>query len=153
MRERLVCATEAQTLALGVALGSDAFAGMVVCLNGPLGAGKTVLTRGLARGLGLSGTISSPTYQLVAIYEGGRLPLWHADLYRLPEGADLQDLALDHAMEGVLVVEWAERSPEELPSEHLWVDLEILSHGRALTFQARGRHYHATVERLGDLRR
>ena len=153
MTERLVCASEAQTLALGMALGQAAFPGMVVCLNGPLGAGKTVLTRGLARGLGYAGRISSPTYQLVAIYEEGRLPLWHADLYRLSEGADLQDLALDLADEGVLVVEWAERSPKELPTDHLWVDLEILDQGRAVTLRASGAAHHAALERLGDLRR
>lgn len=96
---------------VGHRLAQDLQAGAILLLHGPLGAGKTALVRGLALGLGVSDDeVSSPTFMLVHEYRGGRLPLFHADLYRLPEGASLDDLGLDEvAADGVLAVEWPER--------------------------------------------
>lgn len=98
-------------MGVGARLAAALPAGAVLLLHGPLGAGKTALVRGLAIGLGLSeDDVSSPTFTLVHEYRGGRLPLYHADLYRLPDGATLEDLGLDEVgADGVLAVEWPER--------------------------------------------
>ncbi len=101
-----------ETLALGESWGRQAEEGLVIGLTGGLGAGKTTLVQGIARGLGLSGRVTSPSFTLVNIHDQGRLPLFHLDLYRLenPEqviAAGLEEY-LDHP-HGVSVVEWIER--------------------------------------------
>ena len=91
-------------------------AGDVVALSGNLGAGKTVVSRGVALGMGFSGNVHSPSYALVHEYIGGRLPLFHMDLYRLKPNADWEEIGLTHyfQQEGVFLVEWAERLPHML---------------------------------------
>jgi tRNA threonylcarbamoyladenosine biosynthesis protein TsaE len=103
--------SESETEALGAVLARDLRPGDVVALTGDLGAGKTAFVRGLARGLSLDpGQVSSPTFALVHEYRGGRLPLFHVDLYRL-SGAEAEDLGLDElgVADGVLAIEWPER--------------------------------------------
>ncbi len=121
----LVLWGEEQTLALGSALGGLLHAGDVVLLVGELGAGKTSLARGLARGLGVDEAyvIQSPTFTLLNVYPG-RLDFYHADLYRLDPGpaADLE--FLDEAAGGVLAVEWPQRAPGLWPPGALRVELE-----------------------------
>jgi tRNA threonylcarbamoyladenosine biosynthesis protein TsaE len=105
--------SEQDTAAMGRELGSTLAAGDVVLLHGDLGAGKTAFVRGLAEGLGVdSQEVSSPTFTLVQEYRGGRLPLFHVDLYRLNDPREIDDLGLDEiAEDGVLAIEWAERAP------------------------------------------
>lgn len=103
--------SERETMALAGRWAASLPAGSILLLHGPLGAGKTAFVRGLALGLGLDeDAVSSPTFTLVHEYRGGRLPLLHADLYRLPDGASIDDLGLDElAADGVLAIEWPER--------------------------------------------
>ncbi len=98
-----------ETQALGEQLGRVLPAGSILCLDGDLGAGKTALAGGIARGLGISGAIPSPTFSILHIYEGGRLPFYHMDLYRLGEGAAWEDLGLEEYLDGqgLCLVEWA----------------------------------------------
>jgi tRNA threonylcarbamoyladenosine biosynthesis protein TsaE len=105
--------SETDTAAIGRELGTTLAAGDVVLLSGDLGAGKTAFVRGLAAGLGVdSQEVSSPTFTLVQEYRGGRLPLFHVDLYRLNDPREIDDLGLDEIGEGgVLAIEWAERHP------------------------------------------
>jgi tRNA threonylcarbamoyladenosine biosynthesis protein TsaE len=112
------------TRAVGAILGRAAEPGDVVCLFGELGAGKTQLAKGIAAGLGVSDTVSSPSFVLMAEYEG-RLPLFHIDLYRLADEADALAGGLidDRQAAGVTVIEWAERLGERLPASRL--DLRI----------------------------
>jgi tRNA threonylcarbamoyladenosine biosynthesis protein TsaE len=107
---------EAETAALGRALASSLNAGDVVLLQGDLGAGKTAFTKGLAEGLGVSrDEVSSPTFTLMQEYRGGRLPLFHVDLYRLNDPREIEDLGLDEiAADGVLAIEWAEKLPARI---------------------------------------
>ena len=105
--------SEAETAAVGRDLGRTLAAGAVVLLFGDLGAGKTAFVRGLADGLGVDpADVSSPTFTLIHEYRSGRLPLFHADLYRLNDAREIDELGLDEIGEdGVLAIEWAEKLP------------------------------------------
>jgi tRNA threonylcarbamoyladenosine biosynthesis protein TsaE len=121
----VVTATEAETEAVGERLAAALAPGNVVLLHGQLGAGKTAFVRGLARGLGAAADeVSSPTFTLIQEYRGGRLPLFHVDLYRL-EPRELGDLGLDELISGeaVVAIEWAERWPDR-PADAIDVRIE-----------------------------
>jgi len=117
--------TPEDTRALGVELADLLRAGDLVVLVGPLGAGKTALTQGIGRGLGVREPVTSPTFVIARVHTGGRLPLVHVDAYRLGSVADVDDLDLDaSADESVTVVEWGQGLVEQLADEHLEVQLE-----------------------------
>ena len=101
----------AETESLGEQWGRTAARGWVIALSGDLGAGKTQLVRGIARGLGVTARVHSPTFTLVNEYAGGRLPLFHLDLYRLETPEQIHGAGLDEFLQpdGVAVIEWAER--------------------------------------------
>ncbi|HEU5123063.1 MAG TPA: tRNA (adenosine(37)-N6)-threonylcarbamoyltransferase complex ATPase subunit type 1 TsaE [Verrucomicrobiae bacterium] len=101
----------AETEALGESWGRTAESGLVIALSGDLGAGKTQLVKGLARGLGFSGRVHSPTFTLVNVYSGGRLTLFHLDLYRLETREQILSAGFEEYLNpaGVSVIEWAER--------------------------------------------
>jgi tRNA threonylcarbamoyladenosine biosynthesis protein TsaE len=107
----------------------------VVALSGDLGAGKTTLVRGVLRGLGFEGEVASPTFPIVQPYEELAVPVWHVDLYRIEDPAELEELALDEAREGaVLLIEWPERLGRALWPEALRLTLgRTEAGGRALT--------------------
>ena len=99
------------TEALGRALAASLRAGDVVALCGNLGAGKTTLARGILAGLGHQGDVASPTFPIVIPYDHLSLPVWHVDLYRIEDAAELDELGLDEALsDGALLVEWPERA-------------------------------------------
>ena len=116
-----------QTSRLGVRLGSMLQPGMVICLEGDLGAGKTTLVQGIAQGFGSTGRVTSPTFVIVNQYpRPDGMQIYHADAYRLaPEDPfDLAILDVEQALEtGVLIVEWADRLKESLPEEHIWIEM------------------------------
>jgi tRNA threonylcarbamoyladenosine biosynthesis protein TsaE len=109
----LTTRSEAETAAAARDVAARLGAGDVVLLFGDLGAGKTAFVKGIAEGLGVPGDqVSSPTFTLVQEYRGGRLPLFHVDLYRLDDPREVDDLGLDEiAADGVLAIEWAEKLP------------------------------------------
>ena len=121
----------ADTEALGERFGRVAQTGLVIALSGDLGAGKTQFVRGLARGLGFAGRVHSPTFTLVNEYGGGRLKLFHLDLYRLETAEQILPAGIEEYLspDGVSVVEWAERIANcQLPIANLKdVKIEILS--------------------------
>ena len=114
------------TQALGEYLGQSAPAGSIIILSGDLGAGKTTLTKGIGKGLGIEQMIKSPTYTIIKEYESGRLPFYHMDIYRIKEGMD--ELGLDDYFEGkgLCVVEWGELLEEELPADYLKITINKL---------------------------
>ncbi|MEO8245710.1 MAG: tRNA (adenosine(37)-N6)-threonylcarbamoyltransferase complex ATPase subunit type 1 TsaE [Chloroflexota bacterium] len=124
LRGTLSSASPADTRAIGRALGERAMPGTLVALIGPLGAGKTQLTKGLAEGLGVTSMVNSPTFVLMNEH-AGRLRLFHVDAYRLDDPEDLLAAGLldDRAADGVTVVEWADRLAGWLPDERLELDL------------------------------
>jgi tRNA threonylcarbamoyladenosine biosynthesis protein TsaE len=107
-------ASEQETVAIGRRLAADLQEGAVVLLYGDLGAGKTAFVRGLAEGLNIPPeAVSSPTFTIMQEYRGGRLPLFHADLYRLSDQREIADLGVEEiAAEGVLAIEWAEKTDD-----------------------------------------
>jgi tRNA threonylcarbamoyladenosine biosynthesis protein TsaE len=104
----------AETESLGEQWGREAQHGLVITLSGDLGAGKTQLVRGLARGLGITARVHSPTFTIVNEYTGGRLRLFHLDLYRLETSEQIRGAGIEDFFQpdGVAVIEWAERIPE-----------------------------------------
>ena len=133
-------------------LGKHARAGDVFLLEGELGAGKTCLTQGIARGLGVKEQARSPTFVLVSEYHG-RLVLYHIDLYRLDTVEEVWDLGLDDAeLEGgVSVVEWAEKAPEVFSERHLHVRLEVVDETvRRLSLSGCGGEYGKVLAAVGS---
>jgi tRNA threonylcarbamoyladenosine biosynthesis protein TsaE len=126
--ERLVTGPE-DMVALGRALGRLLESGDAVALTGDLGAGKTLFARGVAEGLGYGGPVTSPTFTLIHVYEGGRATMFHADLYRIDREEELEDVGLDDVFrqDGVAVIEWADRFPAALPEDRLEVRLEVVA--------------------------
>ena len=114
-----------QTEALGARLAGALGPGAVVAFTGDLGAGKTAFIRGLARGLGVPGRVTSPTFTIVDEHEGGRLPLFHFDLYRLGGADELYDIGWEDylARGGVCAVEWSERMEDALEPGAVRVDI------------------------------
>lgn len=130
----------AATRALAARLAVVARAGDLLCLTGDLGAGKTQFAKGFAVGLGIEDTVSSPTFVLMAEYRG-RLPLFHVDLYRIDDAADALAGGLldERQLEGVVIVEWAERLGDALPADRLDVFIDITGdHERRMTLRAGG---------------
>ena len=113
---QLLTTTPEQTEALGERLAAALHGGEIIAYRGELGAGKTAFTRGLARGLGISMRVTSPTYTIVNEYTGGRLPLFHFDMYRLHDADDLFDIGWEDYLErgGVCAVEWSENVAEAM---------------------------------------
>jgi tRNA threonylcarbamoyladenosine biosynthesis protein TsaE len=130
------------TEALAASLGRLLRAGDVIGLVGDLGAGKTVFVKGLARGLGVPAEtlVTSPTFTLVHIYEEGRTPLFHVDLYRLDDESQLLDVGLDdlYRRDGVVAVEWMDKFPRSAPREMLEVKIVPEGEGRLITATASG---------------
>lgn len=134
----------AETRALAARLGARLQSGDTLCLVGDLGAGKTTFTQGLALGLGLPSEepVNSPTFTLVSEHPGGRVPLYHFDVYRLPDSSGLYDLAFDEYLsgDGVVVIEWADKITDALPPDRL--DMTLTAEGgpdtRQITLTARG---------------
>lgn len=136
------CATDGETEAAGERLGrrlaSDYPDGVVVLLVGPLGAGKTVMARGIARALGVTDPVISPTYTIISEYASARATLHHVDLYRIEGSEQIENLGLDDIMRagGVVLVEWGEKLA--LQGEHLRVTIAIPSGGgRDITIEER----------------
>ncbi len=140
---------------LGRQLGGLLFSGAVVALSGPLGAGKTFLTRAVAHGLGVHEQyrVTSPTFVLVQEY-AGRVPVFHFDLYRLKNAHDFFELGGNEYLEGdgVCLIEWADKFPEAMPAERLEIRLEPTSESsRRAHVQGTGEHYAAIVRSLSIL--
>ena len=118
-------ASEQDTEALGRALVQRLQPGAVVAFTGDLGAGKTAFVRGMAQGLGIPQRVTSPTFTIVNEYEGGRLPLFHFDMYRLRDADDLFDIGWEDFLRrgGIYAVEWSENIRDALDEDTLWVDI------------------------------
>jgi tRNA threonylcarbamoyladenosine biosynthesis protein TsaE len=145
----LRAASAPETRRIGARLAALLRSGDVVCLYGDLGAGKTTFVQGIAEGLGIAARVTSPTFTLVHEYPGGRVPLFHFDVYRLRGAADLADIGFDEylARGGIALIEWADRITDALPGERLDAYLVETSgadeeeEGRAITLRGHGERW------------
>ena len=126
MTEVIESRSEKDTFALGQKLGGDCRPGDIVLLNGDLGVGKTVFTKGFGKGLGIEEPISSPTFTIMQIYESGRLPLYHFDVYRIADPDEMDEIGYEDYFfgDGVTLVEWASLIEELLPPEAIRIRIE-----------------------------
>lgn len=114
------------TFRLGMELGERAIEGEVICLEGDLGVGKTVFTQGFAKGLGIEEAVNSPTFTIVQVYEEGRLPFYHFDVYRIEEIEEMEEIGYEDYFygNGVCLVEWSNLIGELLPENKKVVTIE-----------------------------
>ena len=117
---------EQETRDFGRSLGKTAVPGEVICLDGDLGVGKTVLAQGFAEGLGITGPVASPTFTIVQSYETGRLPFFHMDVYRLEDEDELEAIGGSEMLDGdgVCLLEWGSRVKELLPQGTVYILIE-----------------------------
>lgn len=115
-----------ETYALGEKLGESALPGQVYALNGGLGVGKTVFSQGLAAGLGVGGPVSSPTFTILQVYEDGRLPFYHFDVYRIGDVEEMEEIGYQDYFygQGLTMVEWANLIEEVLPQHYVEIQIE-----------------------------
>lgn len=114
-----------ETFALGVTCGKYAKKGQVYALDGDLGCGKTVFTQGFAKGLGVKEPVTSPTFTILQIYNEGRLPLYHFDVYRIEDEDEMDEIGYEDCFygEGVSLVEWAEKIDDLMPEETIRINI------------------------------
>ena len=131
----------AETGAIGRQLAKNVEPGSVLALKGDLGSGKTLFTKGVVAGLGSSAAVTSPTFTIVHEYQGGRLPIYHFDFFRLETRESVARLGLEDYFfsDGVSVIEWADRFPDLFPGNAHWISFEIKSERqRLITILDRG---------------
>lgn len=115
-----------ETFLLGEKMGQEAVAGEVFALVGELGCGKTVFSQGLAKGLGIEEAVSSPTFTIVQIYESGRMPFYHFDVYRIGDISEMEETGYEEYLygDGLCLIEWADVIEEQLPAHHTRITIE-----------------------------
>lgn len=146
MEFKLTTRNEMDTVAFAQNLESEKFPNMVICLNGELGSGKTIFTKGFANALGITETVTSPTFNIIKEYDG-ELPLYHMDVYRLDgdtEGVGIEDY---FSKGGVVIIEWANTIKEILPEKRLDIKFKITGeNSRVLIITPHGREYEELCE-------
>ena len=147
MEYNLVMRSEMDTIEFAQNLESEKFPNMIICLDGELGSGKTVFTKGIANALGIDETITSPTFTIIKEYPNGELPLYHMDVYRLDGNTDGVDIEDYFTKGGVVVIEWAETIKNILPEERLDIKFKVLDENRRLLiFEPHGEKYEELCE-------
>ncbi|MFH0975669.1 MAG: tRNA (adenosine(37)-N6)-threonylcarbamoyltransferase complex ATPase subunit type 1 TsaE [Spirochaetota bacterium] len=128
MREEIITHSEQETFDWAMRLGMSAGTGSVFALCGELGTGKTIIAKGIAKGLGIDEDITSPTFLMMEVYEG-KLKLYHFDLYRIDDAEELNELNFEEYWDGdgVSVIEWAEKAAEKIPANAIKIKLEWIS--------------------------
>lgn len=145
----LFMSSSEQTQQWGEALARFFQGGEMICLIGDLGAGKTTLTQGFARGLNIQRTVNSPTYTILKVYEQGRLPFYHIDAYRLEDEMEMLGLEEYIHSDGVCVIEWPERIAGQLPQQKLQIELtHVDEQTRKLHVRAIGQTYERLLQEV-----
>jgi tRNA threonylcarbamoyladenosine biosynthesis protein TsaE len=147
MNYKFTSRCEEDTLELAENIESEKFPGMLICLNGELGSGKTVFVKGFAKALGIEETVTSPTFNLVKEYNESEMPLYHLDVYRLDE--DDKSIGLTDYLnsDAVIIIEWAEIIENQLPEERLDIKFKVIDdETRVLVFEPHGQQYEDLCE-------
>lgn len=146
MEYKLTTRSEMDTIALAQNLESEKFPNMVICLNGELGSGKTIFTKGFANALGIEETVTSPTFNIIKEYDG-ELPLYHMDVYRLDGNTDGVNIEEYFTKGGVVIIEWANTIKNILPEKRLDIKFKIAGeNSRVLVITPHGKEYEELCE-------
>ena len=146
MEYRLTMRSEMETIELAQNLESEKFPNMIICLNGELGSGKTLFTKGFASALGIKENITSPTFNIIKEYDG-ELPLYHMDVYRLDGKTDGIGIDEYFTKGGVVIIEWASTIKDILPEERLDIRIKVAGeNSRVLLVEPRGQKYEELCE-------
>lgn len=147
MNYKITTHDEMETMEIAQNLESEKFANMVICLDGELGSGKTVFTKGFAQALGIEEVITSPTYTIIKEYLNGELPLYHMDVYRLDGNTDGTGIEEYFSKGGVVIIEWSETIKDILPKERLDIKFKVIDEDkRNLVFVPHGKKYEELLE-------
>lgn len=146
MEYKLTTKSEMDTVEIAQNLESEKFPNMVICLNGELGSGKTVFTKGFAQALGITDTVTSPTFNIIKEYDG-ELPLYHMDVYRLDGNTDGVAIEDYFNKGGVVIIEWANTIKDILPNDRLDIKFKVAGeNARVLTIVPHGKKYEELCE-------
>lgn len=139
---------EELTFELGRQIGENLFPGAIICLNGDLGAGKTTMTKSIAKALEIEDYITSPTFNIVNEYKDGKLDLYHFDVYRIGSSEEMYDIGFDEYLdaEGVCIIEWSNIIEDILPEERLEILLTYELEGRTAQLIPYGEKYRELIE-------
>jgi len=147
MEYKITTKNENETIRIAQNIESEKFPNMIICLEGDLGAGKTVFTKGLAMALGIEEVITSPTFNIIKEYNEGEMPLYHMDLYRL--NGNPSELGIDEYYDkgGIVIIEWADMIREYLPAERLEIKIKVIDENkRLLIIKPYGTRYEEVCE-------
>ena len=149
MEYKIITNSELETVELAENLESEKFENMIICLDGELGSGKTIFTKGFAHALGIEESITSPTYTIIKEYPEGEMPLYHMDVYRLDgayEGVGIEDYFNKN---GVVIIEWANTISDILPEERLEIKIKIIEENkRVIKIRPYGQKYEEICEAI-----
>lgn len=147
MEYKYTTRNEMETVQLAQNFESEKFPNMIICLNGDLGSGKTMFTKGFANALGIKETITSPTFTIIKEYEDGEMPLYHMDVYRLDGEYDGIGIEEYYKKNGVVIIEWANTVKDILPKERLDIKFSVIDENkRILTIEPHGLKYEELCE-------
>ena len=147
MNYKFTSRSELDTLELAENIESEKFPGMLICLDGELGSGKTVFVKGFAKALGIQETITSPTFNLVKEYNDSEMPLYHMDVYRLDSDDSTIGLSDYLNTDAVCIIEWSEIIADQLPDERLDIKFKVIDdETRVLVFTPHGQQYEDLCE-------
>ncbi len=142
MDYKYIANDESETISLAENIESEHFPGMVICLNGELGSGKTVFTKAFASALGITDDVTSPTFNIIKEYDNGELPLYHMDVYRIEDEGNTIGFSDYFNKGGVTIIEWSEIIADYLPQERLDIVFKFVDENtRVLTFSPHGQVY------------
>lgn len=146
MIDKITTRSEFETIQIAQNFESEKFPNMVICLDGDLGSGKTIFTKGFAQALGIQENITSPTFNIIKEYTSGEMPLYHMDVYRLDGKVDELGIEEYFTKGGVVIIEWADMIKEYLPEERLDIKIKVLDEdSRVLIFTPHGQIYEEIV--------
>jgi len=146
MEYKITTRSEKDTIELAQNFESEKFPNMVICLDGELGSGKTVFTKGIANALGIQESITSPTFNIIKEYDG-ELPLYHMDVYRLDGNTDGYGIEEYFTKGGVVVIEWSDTIKDILPKEYLHIKFKVVDENkRVLVLTPYGKQYEDLCE-------
>ena len=147
MDYKYISKSEEDTIAIAENIEAEKFPGMVICLNGELGSGKTVFTKGFASALGIDETITSPTFNIIKEYLNAEMPLYHMDVYRLEDNIESTGLLDYFDKDGVVIIEWANLIKDYLPEERLDIFFKVVEEDRrVMKFVPHGEKYEEICE-------